>query len=345
MNELFRILLALPPQASTFAREIDILHYVVIGVSLAGAVGVAAVVAIFLIRFRRRPGHPHAHRAHVPVWMEAAAIAGLLAMFLAFWVVGFRQFVKLQSPPPHAMVVHVVGKQWMWQFAYPDGTTTTGDLYVPAGTPVKLLLTSRDVIHSFFVPDFRVKMDAVPGRTTALWFEAPRAGEHQILCTEYCGLEHSTMRGRVIVLEPEAWARWADANVKPAVADLAELGARIAAERGCLRCHTVDGTPHVGPTWAGMFGSTLEMATGERVIADEAYLTESMMDPMVRIRAGYAPIMPTYRGIIQGVEGAALVEYIRSLAERPLEVSPLPPIPMPTTPVLDGDPRDAQEER
>ncbi|MGE0871873.1 MAG: c-type cytochrome [Kofleriaceae bacterium] len=324
MNELFRTLLGLPEQASSVALGIDVLHYVVIGTSLLGATGVAVAVAVLLYRFRRRPsGHPQTHRARVPVWVEATAIGGLLAMFLVFWVVGFRQFVELRTPPPNAMPIYVVAKQWMWTFAYPDGSATTRDLYVPVGRPVKLVMTSRDVIHSFYVPEFRIKQDVVPGHTSITWFEATKPGARDVLCAEYCGTEHSRMRGRVIALSDADWARWADSHRAPAE-DLASAGARIAAEHGCLRCHTVDGTPHLGPSWARLYGSTIVLQSGERIRVDEAYLTESMMDPLARVHAGFAPIMPTYRGLLAGGDIAALVEYIRSLADRPIQWSPLP---------------------
>jgi cytochrome c oxidase subunit II len=333
MNELFRTLLNLPPQASSVAFGIDLLHYTVIGISVIGAVGVAIVVAVLLMRFRRRPGgRAPARRGHVPLWSEILVIVGLLSMFLVFWAIGFRQFTQLRTPPADAITVYVVAKQWMWTFSYPDGTATTADLYVPTGRPVKLVMGSRDVIHSFFVPAFRIKQDVVPGRTTVAWFEATRAGTYDLLCTEYCGLEHSRMRGRVIALDDGAYARWADAHAVPAGSDLASTGERVAGERGCLRCHTVDGTPHLGPTFAGLYGSTIPLASGRRVIANEEYLTASMMDPAAEVHAGFAAIMPTYAGILSAPEVAALVEYIRSLAHRRLEPEPLPAAPLPPYP-------------
>jgi cytochrome c oxidase subunit 2 len=220
------------------------------------------------------------------------------------------------------MDVYVVAKQWMWTFAYPDGNASEGDLYVPAGRPVRLLMTSRDVIHSFYVPAFRVKQDVLPGRTTSLWFEARHPGTYDIMSAEYCGTEHSYMRGRVVVLAEDAWAKWAEA--RPHGDDLVTTGERVASERGCLRCHTVDGTPHLGPTWAGLYGSTVEMTDGSRIHADEAYLTESMMDPERHIHAGFDRIMPSYRGLLQAGEVAALVQYIRSLPAHPARTAPPP---------------------
>jgi cytochrome c oxidase subunit 2 len=327
-------MLALPEQASTMAFEIDVLHFVVVTTSVIGAVGVAAAVGILLLRYHHGPGAARKRSIlHPPVRVEVVVIFGLLAMFLAFWIVGFRQFVKLQTPPAGAMDVYVVAKQWMWEFAYPDGMTTTDELYVPANRPVRLIMTSRDVIHSFSVPSFRIKHDVVPGRSTMVWFEAVAPGEYQILCAEYCGTEHSFMRGKVIVLDAGDYAQWAEG--KRGRQDLVALGRRIATDHGCLRCHTVDGTPHLGPTWAGLYGSHLTMASGDKIVADEAYLTESMMDPLREIRAGFTPIMPTYRGILEGVDVAALVAYIKSLpAPGEAPESPLPQAPLPPAPVV-----------
>jgi cytochrome c oxidase subunit II len=333
VNELMRAMLALPEQRSTVARGIDYLHYAVITTSMVGAIAVTAIVAILLVRYRQRPGGtpPAPRPRRIPVWIEGVVIGGLLAMFVAFWLIGFRQFVELRTPPRDAMDVYVVAKQWMWAFAYPDGNATNSDLVVPAGRPVRLLMTSRDVIHSFFVPAFRVKHDVLPARVTSVWFQADMPGEYDILCTEYCGTEHSMMRGRVIVLDESAWARWSEDRARGE--DLAAAGARVASERGCLRCHTIDGAPHLGPTWAGLYDAVIDLTDGTRLRADEAYLTESMMDPSRRIRIGFAPVMPSYRGLLDASEVAALVHYIRSLPRHPTARSPAPQGALPAQPV------------
>jgi cytochrome c oxidase subunit 2 len=271
------------------------------------------------VRFRRRRGGtpaPLHRRRRIPVWIEGVMIGGLLAMFVVFWIVGFRQLVNLRSPPRDAMDVYVVAKQWMWTFAYPNGDASEGDLYVPAGRPVRLLMTSRDVIHSFYVPAFRLKEDVVPGRITTLWFTAEQPGTYAILCAEYCGAGHSRMRGRVIAMPPAEYAQWVQGSVAP---DLASTGEHLAAQYGCLRCHTVDGTPHLGPSWKGLYGSYVPLDGGGHTIADDAYLTESMMDPDVKLVAGYPPLMPSYLGRLSGPEAAAIVEYIRSLRSVPGE--------------------------
>jgi cytochrome c oxidase subunit 2 len=352
MNELMRELLFLPEQASTIAREIDWLHYFVIITTMLGATAVAAFVLIFIIRYRE--GTPRAEERHVPLhgmplWLEISLFGGLLLLFIVWWVIGFRQFVRISEPPVNSMTVYVTGKQWMWTFAYPDGTGSNGVLFVPANRPIKLVMTSRDVIHSFFVPQFRVKRDVVPGRATTMWFEAERPGRYPIYCTEYCGMGHSTMRGEVVVLAQADYERQREGLTRLAIAppvpraptipgeavprqplSLAAMGQRVAIDAGCLRCHTIDGTPHIGPTFAGLYGAEVLLERGGPVVADEAYLTSSMMDPAAQIHRGFQPVMPSYQGLLSGPEIGALVEYIRSLRDLPRRDGDMPlPVEVP----------------
>lgn len=313
MNELLRRALFLPPQASSYARGIDYLHYTVIGAAFAVCFLAFGGIFYMLIRFRERPGEVQPHR-HVPRWLEIGAAGFTLSCFLVWWLVGFTQYRELRSPPSNAMRVYVVAKQWMWQYVYPNGMAAEDDLRVPVGQPVELMMTGRDVIHSFYVPAFRVKQDVVPGRITSLWFTATEPGKYAIECAEYCGAGHSRMRGNVIALPPAEYAAWAAGH---STNDLVATGQKLAAEYGCLRCHTVDGTPHLGPSWKGLYGSTVPLSDGTKVLADDAYLTESMMDPTAKLHAGYPPLMPTFLGRLSGPETAAIVEYIRSLRSTP----------------------------
>lgn len=315
MNELLRRALMLPPQASSFARDIDYLHYTVIGAAFVVCFLAFAGILYFLIRFRERPGQPPEHR-HVPRWLELGAAGFTLTCFLVWWVVGFTQYRTLRSAPSNAMRVYVVAKQWMWQYVYPSGLAAEDDLRVPVGQPVELVMTARDVIHSFYVPAFRVKQDVIPGRMTTVWFTATTPGTYEIECAEYCGAGHSRMLGHVIALQPGDYARWAAGHQ---ATDLAQAGEKLATEYGCLRCHTVDGTPHLGPSWKGLYGSTIPLSDGSQILADDAYLTESMMDPTAKLHAGYPPLMPTFLGRLSGPEAAAIVEYIRSLRSTPDE--------------------------
>jgi cytochrome c oxidase subunit 2 len=338
MNELLRRLLFLPPQSSSVARTIDTLHYTVILATMAGVALAAAVAAVFLLRYRRRgPVIPLTPRVVAPTWLEILVIGGLLTMFCVWWLIGFVQYRTLQTPPPDSMPIYVTAKQWMWKFAYPSGPTSSDVLAVPVGRPVKLIMTSRDVIHSFYVAEFRIKQDVVPGRAVTTWFEAIEPGTYDILCTQYCGTRHSLMRAQVVALRPEDYTRWLDAARSPlalpgAKGDgqgLAERGHQVAAEHGCLRCHSVDGSAFIGPTWANAFGRYRPTADGRAVLVDEAYLTESMMDPRAVIAAGFSPVMPSYQGALPPADTAAIVEYIRSLRDvRPAEVVPPPAAPI-----------------
>ncbi|MDB4956806.1 MAG: Cytochrome c oxidase polypeptide [Myxococcales bacterium] len=313
MNEGFRIGLYLPPQASTIARRIDVLHYTVIGAAFLVAFLAFFMIGIFLIRYRERPGHEAPH-GHIPVRAEITLAVFTLLVFLVWWGIGFTQFRDIRTTPPGAIRVHVVAKQWMWQFVYPNGMNSEDELRIPVGQPVEVLLTSRDVIHSFFVPAFRVKQDVLPGRVTSLWFTAVNAGTYDIFCAEFCGTGHSRMRGRVIAMRPDDYARWISGQ---RTTPLATVGERLSASFGCLRCHTIDGTPHLGPSWLGLYGSKIPLSNGQFVVADDAYLTESMMDPAVKLHAGYPALMPSYLGQLSGPEAGAIVEFIRSLRRHP----------------------------
>lgn len=350
MTELMRWLLYLPRPASTFARGLDYLHATIIFITLAGATGVTALTIWFVVHHHEARGGRRGRRRGISSKTEYGIIGGLLAFFVAVWVIGYRQYVVMATPPDETFDVYVIGKQWMWAFAYADGAVSNRDLYVPVGKPVRLLLTSRDVIHSFFVPEMRIKQDAVPGRMTVAWFQATEPGTYEVLCAEYCGLSHSRMRGHVIALPVADYAAWRRAQWDPSnrannpplagslpeevlgepAESLVTMGRTVAAERGCLRCHTLDGTPHLGPSWAGLYMSEVLLEDGKRVRADATYLTRSMMDPTVEVHAGYAPIMPSYMGLLDAPEVAALVELIRSLEERTATDLPATPLPAQT---------------
>ncbi len=353
MNELLRKLLFLPEQASSVAYEIDLLHYSVIGVTFVGWAFLTILGNYFLFRYRRRHEGQATTNVRPPLWFELTLLSGLLTLFLVWWAVGFVQFSRLRTPPDDAMEIYVTGQQWMWKFGYPNGRSDITELTVPLGRPVKLLLTSRDVIHSFFVPAFRIKQDAVPGRYNTVWFTATLTGSFDIFCTEYCGLWHSGMAARVRVLSPEDYDRWledtepsgAEASVGAALAvggapaetpkapdgqrigagtGMAAYGEELAARYGCLGCHTLDGRRHLGPSWRDAFGRDVTLADGRIIRADEAYMTRSMMDPNAELVQGFAPIMPSYLGILRPGEVGALLELIKSL-EGPPETPPLIP--------------------
>ncbi len=338
MNELMRRVLFLPEQASEYARRVDHLHYFVIVTTMIAAAGVFLTALVFFVKFKRRSDHdPTPHVA--PRFVHELLFIGTpLAFFLVWFAIGFPQFVELSRPPEGAMDVYVQGKQWMWKFSYPGGPNAIDSLRVPAGRPVRLLITSRDVIHSLFIPALRVKQDALPGRYTQTWFKAERPGRYEIFCAEYCGTSHSSMLGELVVMPAAEFDDWVneqrrglalvqDASaargerVRPS-SNLVDEGRRVASEQGCLKCHTVDGTRHIGPTWVDLYGRSEKLQSGKLVVADEGYLTKSMMDPAADVVAGYQNVMPTFQGKLSPPEVAAIVEFIKSLKKPAVRAGP-----------------------
>ncbi|WP_239015301.1 cytochrome c oxidase subunit II [Archangium violaceum] len=358
MNEFFRRILFLPEQASTVSKDVDHLHYVIISTTMVAATIIFALAAYFLIRYRRRSETDVTPKVQGTLGWELLFIGLPLTTFLVWFFIGYHDFIRMQTPPRDAMDVYVVGKQWMWKFTYPEGPNSIGVLRVPVGRPVRLLLTSRDVIHSFFVPAFRIKQDALPGAYTQTWFEVTTPGTYRVMCAEYCGLKHSEMWAEVVALSQEDYEEWmkqqrqglvARRDATPSAPEelspltparraatydaqqphgelmyaergtLPERGERVAAAKGCLRCHTIDGTQHIGPTWLDLYMRRELLTSGETVVADEAYLTESMMKPLEKLVAGYEPVMPSFQGQLEAAEVAALLEYIKTLRSARLQ--------------------------
>ena len=339
LNEGMRRILFLPEQASTLAIRIDRLHYFVVITTMASSFAVGLAAVYFMYRYRERTRHASTPIVNPGPRFEAVVIAIPLLLFLIWVFVGFKDFIWSQQAPKNAMDVYVTAKKWMWHFALPDGPNANATLTVPAGRPVRLLMTSRDVIHSFFVPEFRIKKDVLPGRYTEAWFEATKPGRYRIYCTEYCGTWHSQMVGEVVVMEPAAYDQWraersqglveridtsggAEFGAESFRGDLVAHGQRLAAVHGCFKCHSVDGQPHIGPTWIDLYRRKTTFQTGETIVADEGYLTESMMEPYLHMVKGYQPVMPSYRGKLAPPEAAALVEYIKTLRSDALENAP-----------------------
>jgi cytochrome c oxidase subunit 2 len=330
VNELYRQLLFLPEQGTSLARSIDHLHYFIITVTMVSATAIGIGALLLFVAFRRRSESQTTPIVKPRAIHEVLFVGTPLVFFLVFFFIGFPLYVDLQTPPRDAMDVYVEAKKWMWKFAYPGGPNSIDVLRVPAGRPVRLLMTSRDVIHSFFVPGFRQKQDVLPGRYTQTWFQADAPGRHQIFCAEYCGAGHSTMLGEVWVLKPEEFDAWLaeqrrgnlvkardsspvpQENVDPR-SSLVQEGERLAGVHGCLKCHTIDGTPHIGPTWVGLYMKRQPLVDGRTVIVDEAYITRHMMDPRSGLAVGFQSVMPTFQGRIPPPDTAAIVEFIKSL--------------------------------
>jgi cytochrome c oxidase subunit 2 len=307
MNTGFRLW---PEQASAYAHDLDPLTIFLLAVSTVITLTVFVAVVYLALRYRRRRPDERPAPVHEPHWFENAFAAGMFLVFMVMFFWGARVYLVAYKEAPDALDIHVIGKQWMWKVQHPDGTREINALHVPRGQRVQLTLASQDVIHSFYVPAFRIKQDAVPGRYTKMVFEPTKIGEYHLFCAEYCGAQHSGMIGSVFVMEPEKYQEWL-AGTTPDVPP-AESGAKLFQRYGCITCHGVQ-----APTLAGVYGReqdvVLPSGRRERVVADEAYLRESIMDSGAKVVAGYQPIMPSFRGQLSEEQLIQLIAYIKSL--------------------------------
>ena len=301
-----------PEQASTLAGRVDNLYFFMLAVTLFFSVLVAALVVILAVKYRRRRADEVGANIHGSTALEViwTAIPLLIAMVMFVW--GTSVYFALAKPPAEAMEVYIVGKRWMWKAQHLTGQREINQLHVPVGTPVKLLISSEDVIHSYYIPAFRQKIDAVPGKTTTMWFEASKAGTYQLFCAEYCGTQHSGMIGKVVAMEPREYQQWLGGGAPAGT--LTSTGEQQFAALGCVTCHAADGKGR-GPSLVGVFGKPQRMANGSTVVADESYLRESILNPQAKMVLGYQPLMPTYQGQISEDGLVTLLAYIKSLAK------------------------------
>ncbi len=298
-----------PAQASTLAPMTDALTLYLLIVSGVMTVLIAGLILYLSIRYRRRPGNEVATQIEGSNRLEVAWTVTPLAFLMVMYAWGANIYFYAYTPPPDALEVWGVGKQWMWKWQHLSGQREINDLHVPVGRPVRVRLTSQDVIHSFYVPAFRVKQDAIPGRYTEVWFEATQAGTFHLFCAEYCGTLHSGMIGSVIAMEPAAFEQWlgGGATVSPA-----QRGEQLFQDLGCNTCHRDDSLARC-PDLAGLFGRTVRLQTGQTLTADAAYIRESILDPGARIVAGYENIMPTFKGQVSEEQVLDLIAYIQAL--------------------------------
>ena len=317
MNTDTTVSLYLPPTGSTIASEVDSLFNFVLYASIVFFLLVVMLSLYFAFRYRKHGKERLDSAPSHNIFLEIlwTAIPVVLVFIVFFW--GFKVYLKMNVVPKDAMEIKVTAQKWFWSFDYvKDGVNSLNELVVPVGKPVKLTMSSQDVIHSFYVPGFRIKMDILPNRYTITWFEATNIGAYDLFCAEYCGTGHSEMIGKVKAVSLEDYKIWLDeAGLGSEDMPLGELGAKAFNSKACQTCHNVDGTAAIGPALNGIFGKQERMADGQMITVDENYLRESMLNPAAKVVNGYQAVMPSYQGLLKDREIDALIEYIKSLNE------------------------------
>ncbi|MBI2822644.1 MAG: cytochrome c oxidase subunit II [Acidobacteria bacterium] len=303
-----------PEAASTVAAQTDALYAFLVGLTAFFVLIIAGLELYYAIKYRRRTTGevPPATRTSLRLEIVWTVIPFLLAVFIFLW--GADLYFKIYRPPDEAMNIYVTAKQWMWRFQHPGGQREINELHVPVGRRVKLIMASEDVIHSLFVPAFRIKYDVVPGegRYTTGWFEATRSGRYHLFCAEYCGTEHSAMGGWIVVMEPPRFQEWLSGAGREA--PLSSTGEKLFQQLACNTCHRSDSRGR-GPVLEGLFGSTVTLDDGTSLVADESYIRESILNPQSKVAGGFPrpSIMPTFRGLVSEEQLLQLVVYIQSL--------------------------------
>ncbi|MFQ5650594.1 MAG: cytochrome c oxidase subunit II [bacterium] len=301
-----------PEQASTLAGKVDLIYFFLVAVSLFFAGLIFFLIYLFAVKYRRRSEEDVPKEISGLLKLEILwSVVPLLLTMVAFaW--GATLYFDTYNPPANALEMYVVGKQWMWHIQHPTGQREINQLHVPVGEPIKLTMASEDVIHSFYIPAFRLKKDVVPGRYATMWFQATKPGEYHLFCAEYCGTKHSQMIGSVVVMEPADYQNWLSGG--KASEPLEVTGEKRFQQLACHTCHA-DKPNARGPSLAGIFGEAVQLQNGATVIVDEAYIRESILEPNARIAAGYKPVMPTFKGQISELGVLQITAYIKSLAK------------------------------
>ena len=305
-----------PEQASNFAPHVDGLMLFLISVSFFFAAAITIAIVFFFFKYHRRQPNAVGTPIHGDMRLEATwmIVPLILAMGMFSW--GAIIYVDYRRAPEDTLDIYMVGKQWMWKAQQPNGQKEINELHVPVGRNVRLILASEDVIHDFYVPAFRVKMDVVPGHYNTMWFRPTKPGRYHFFCSQYCGTNHAIMGGWVTVMEPSDYAAWLSGSTggdtNPVV-----VGEKLFAEKACNTCHLSSGLGRA-PSLNGLFGAKVLLVDGSTVVADEAYIRESILQPNAKIVAGYQPLMPTFQGQLTEEQILALTAYIKSLQSQPV---------------------------
>ena len=310
-----------PEAASSFASEVDALYLFIVAVSAFFTVAVSIAVVVFGIQYRRR--HADEIGAHIegslPLELAWSIIPTIISMVMFAW--GASLFYHIRVPPAEGLQIYAVGKQWMWKFQHTGGQREINELHVPAGRPVKILVTSEDVLHDLYFPSFRTKIDAIPGRYMPMWFTATKPGRYHIFCAEYCGTKHSGMIGEVIVMEPQQYQTWLAGGASEGT--MAERGGKLFNDLACSSCHLDSGQGR-GPALKDIIGKLVEFTDGSTGVIDEGYLRDSILNSQAKVVKGFTPLMPTFQGLISEEGLAALIEHIKSLSPQAPSSAPAP---------------------
>ena len=312
-----------PDSASSLSDRVDALYFFLIGVSGFFASLICALVVIFSFKYKRRSPKERGAAIEGSLALELVWTIIPFSLTLVMFVWGARVYFAAVVPPADASELYVVGKQWMWKLQHPQGQREINELHVPVGQAVRLTMTSEDVIHSFYVPAFRMKQDVLPGRYTHAWFRATKAGEYHLFCAEYCGTKHSGMIGTVHVMEPQDYERWLSGAM--AGETTAEAGRRLYESLRCDACHPVQAQAGVpagapvarGPSLVGAFGTLVALADGGTAVVDEEYVRESILRPMQRVTKDYEPLMPSYEGQLGEEQVLQIIAYLKTLGAAP----------------------------
>lgn len=300
--------------ASAVAVEYDWLFWILVVVCGAVALAIAVFVIYCAMRFHRIRENELPPQIQGSLKLEVTWTVIPLILFLGMFAWGASLYFEMERPPANATEVYIVARQWMWKAQYLDGRREIDELHVPLGRPVKLIMTSEDVIHSFFVPAFRVKQDVLPNRYTTVWFEPTKAGKYHLFCAEYCGAKHSGMIGYIYAMEPHEYAAWLANGA--AEGSLASTGEKMFHQFGCSNCHHFDGRGPC-PDLRGLYRRPVQLTTGDTVIADESYIRESIVDPAAKIVAGFSNYMPVFKDVVTEDQLVELIAYIKAIGPPP----------------------------
>ena len=299
-----------PDQASTIAQGVDYLYYFLTAIDLFFTAIILLAIFYFALRYRRRTPEDQPPQIEGSLPLEIAWTLIPLGLVVVVFLWGTGLFIRNSRPPAASLEIFAVGKQWMWKLQHPEGVEEINELHVPVNQPIKLTMTSEDVVHDFAVPAFRIKKDVVPGLYTTLWFQANKTGAFHLFCDQYCGTNHSLMKGEVIVMTPTEYEQWLSGGIRTGT--MAEAGAKLYDQLTCITCH---GTGR-GPSLAGIYNKPVKLNDGSTVVADDAYLRESVLYPSAKIVEGYRPIMPTFKGQVTEEQLLQLIAYIKSLTPK-----------------------------